>query len=438
MQDGRNIAAGETASQPPAPAAVSRVSTIVTTICWFGLFAEGYDLGAFGAVLPILMADKTWQLGPAVAGMVASATLVGMFFGGYGFGVIADRYGRKLTFIVCLSLFSFASAVSALAPSPLVLGLCRLAAGVGIGGIVPVAAALTSEYAAPGKANRQFALMYTGYSLGILAASLVSFAIVQRLGWRVVIGAGGVPLLLIPIIAILLPESIDHLRSRGREAKVLEISTRLGLPLPPGPVPDVTAAPAAGLAALFRPGLTAATLGFWFATFAGMIVVYGLNTWLPQIMRGAGYDLGPSILFLGVFALAAAAGGILLGLIADRGGRRPTIVLSFVIGAVAIMALSRVWPLPVTYLIVAISGVGSVSAAVMVTSYLASYFPSTLRATAVGSALSFSRFGAVCGPLAGGYIAQYHLAIVWNFAVFASAALLAGVSILLVPAVRAK
>ena len=425
---------------PLAPAqnaaAVSRVSMIVTAICWFGLFSEGYDLGAFGAVLPILMSDKGWHLGPAIAGMVASATLVGMFFGGFGFGVVADRYGRKPTFIACLSIFSLASAVSALAPSPLVLGLCRLIAGVGIGGIVPVAAALTSEYAAPGKANRQFALMYTGYSLGIFAASLVSFGIVQHAGWRVVVGIGGVPLLLLPLVVAFLPESLDYLCAKGRDVRAHGIATRLGLPMPGAIVQSVVAQPKPGLSGLFRPGYIAATLGFWFATFAGMIIVYGLNTWLPQIMREAGYDLGPSILFLGVFALAAAAGGLVLGLIADRYGRKQTIVGAFAIGAGAIMALSRIWPLPMTYMIVAISGIGSVSAAVMVTSYLASYFPATLRATAVGSALSFSRFGAVCGPLLGGLIAQYNLAIAWNFALFAAAALVAAASILLVPPLR--
>ncbi len=413
--------------------AVARTSMLVTSLCWIALFAEGYDMGALGAVMPALLGDASWNLGPGILGMIASSALVGMFFGGYFFGVFSDKYGRKSTLIICFSLFTVASGLAAISPSPTLFALCRFFAGLGVGGVVPVAAALTSEYAPPGKANRQFALMYSGYSLGIFAAALASFAMLEITGWRWVIGLGFAPILIVPVFLRWLPESVASLMSRGREAEARLLATRLNVALADGPGPDEGAAVSPGVRALFQPGFVSATLGFWFATFAGMILVYGLNTWLPQIMRSAGYELGPSIMFLGVFSLASAIGGVFLGNSADRFGRSRVIMAAFFGGAVTILLLSHRWPLPITYVIVALAGIGTVSAAVMVTSYLASYFPPTLRATAVGCCISFSRFGAVCGPLLGGMIAEYKLDVTWNFVLFAGSAVLAGLSILLVP-----
>lgn len=58
-----------------------------------------------------------------------------------------------------------------------------------------------------------------------------------------------------------------------------------------------------------------------------MLLVYGLNTWLPSIMRKSGYALGPSLLFLVVFSLASAVGGLFLGRIADRIGAKRAVAL---------------------------------------------------------------------------------------------------------------
>lgn len=411
------------------------ISARVTWLCWFALFAEGYDMGALGAVMPGLLSDRAWHLTPATAGLLGSAALVGMFFGAYLFGTVSDRSGRKRCLLICLALFSLASGCAAVAPTPTWFAVFRCISGLGIGGVVPVAAALTSEFAPPGQQNRQFALMYSGYSLGILGSAIASFLLLQSHGWRLVIGLGVLPVLLLPLIARLLPESVIYLRSCGREAEAAATAARFGIELPEtiptGQCPATNSA--RGLKALFASGVRRATIGFWIATFAAMVLVYGLNTWLPQIMRSAGYDLGPSILFLGVFALASSAGGIVLGFFADRVGRSRTITAAFLMGALAILSLAHAWPLTLTYSVVALAGIGSVSAAVMVTSYLASYFPPTLRATAVGCCLSFSRFGAVSGPMLGGLIASYKLHFEWNFVAFSSAALMAAAAILLVP-----
>lgn len=423
----------EVAAQTLALPSAARTSRRVTGICWFALFAEGYDVGVFGAVLPSLMADPTWRLEPAVAGMIASAVLVGMFFGSYLFGVVADTFGRKPSFVTCLLLFSIASGCAALAPTPTLFALFRAIAGIGIGGIVPICGALTSEYALPNQANRQFGLMYTGLALGIFAAAVVSFLLLDQLGWRVIVGFGALPAAAAPFFIWVLPESIAFLVAKGRTSEATALAEKLGVALPQLRTATNTRESQQGIRALLAPNNRRATSGFLVVYFASMLVIYGLNTWLPQIMRGAGYDLGSSIMFLGVFALSSATGGVLLGAIADRIGLAKVIFGAFASGAAAMLSLSIAWPLPVTYTIVAIAGVGSVSAAVIASSYAANYFPPTLRATALGCFVSFSRFGAICGPMLGGLIAERQLHIAWNFAAFAVAALAAGASILIVP-----
>ncbi|NOW45378.1 AAHS family benzoate transporter-like MFS transporter [Novosphingobium sp. SG751A] len=406
---------------------------LIIWICWFGLFSEGYDMGVLGAVLPGLLNDPAWHLGPTSASLLASAAMAGMFFGGYGFGVLSDRFGRKTCFIACLTLFSITSAAAAAAPTPLFFAAMRFLAGIGIGGIVPVAAAFACEFAPRGKINREFAIMYSGYSLGIFAAALASFFLLQNAGWRPIVALGAAPLVLLPAILWLLPESAAYLMGKGRYEKADDIARRYGLDPADLAPPPAEGAIKPGVRALFADGHARATLGFWLTTFTGMILVYGLNTWLPQIMRASGYDLGPSIMFLGVFALASSVGGIMLGRLADRHGRAPIIVAAFCGGAVAILLLSHKWPLMMTYGIVALAGVGTVSAAVMVTSYLSQYFSPALRATAVGSCLSFSRMGSICGPLLGGMIATYQLDMAWNFIGFAAVAALSALAIALVP-----
>ena len=172
---------------------------------------------------------------------------------------------------------------------------------------------------------------------------------------------------------------------------------------------------------------------FWVALFGGMLLVYGLNTWLPSIMRKAGYDLGSSLTFLVVFSLASAIGGILLGRAADRWGKKLILVLFYLVGAVGILLLMFPNVLVVNYLFVALAGIGSISTSLVLTGWVADYYPAHTRATATGWALSFARVGAIAGPLIGGAIAGAGLPIQWNFVLFAVVGGIAAVSIALIP-----
>lgn len=193
-----------------------RKGLLVVALCWLAIFAEGYDVGVLGAILPALAVDPVWKLTPLELGAMGGYTVIGMLLGGIVIGTLSDLYGRKPLFIACLSLFAACMVLTSLAPTPLLFGISRFVAGIGLGGIIPVAAALTVEYSPKDRRSFNYGLMYSGYSIGILTAALCSRAYLAEHGWRLIVLVGAVPFLAVPVFAFLLPESVESLVLRGK------------------------------------------------------------------------------------------------------------------------------------------------------------------------------------------------------------------------------
>ncbi|GER24459.1 MFS transporter [Zafaria cholistanensis] len=415
--------------------------------CWLAILAEGYDVGVLGAVLPALAEYREWgPLTPLQLGGLGSYALVGMLVGAMTIGTLSDRIGRKKMFLASVVIFTVTQLGAALAPTPEVFGLFRLLGGLGMGGIIPVAAALTIEYSAPKRRSFNYGLMYSGYSLGILVAALAAMILLPTLGWRWVVGLAALPVLLLPALAWIVPESLEYLMSKGRRAEAAALAGKLGIvPFHEG---DWTQARPAGtgvrpvgwkesLGALFSRSYVRPTIFFWISLFCGMVLVYGLNTWLPAIMKKAGYDLGSSLTFLMIFSLASAIGGIVLGRAADIRGKKLILVVFYLLGGVGILLMMFPNNILVNYMFVALAGIGSISTSLVLTGWVAEYYPSHARATATGWALSFARIGAISGPLLGGWIGSMALPFQWNFVLFSIVALAAAAAVAFIPRVPA-
>jgi AAHS family benzoate transporter-like MFS transporter len=378
-------------------------SLLVVGLCWLAIFAEGYDVGVIGAILPALSVDPVWQLTPIELGAIGSYTVIGMLIGGILAGTLSELHGRKPLFVACITVFSLCMIVSAMAPTPFIFGLSRFISGIGLGGIIPVAAALTVEYSPVKKKSFNYGLMYSGYSMGLLAAALCGRGFLEDHGWRTIVLIGAVPLLFVPIFLAFLPESVESLVQRGKHDAARKTAQRMGVGVPAaivrkhGKVGWRTV-----FNEIFSPKKAFETACFWIALFMGLLLVYGLAQWLPQIMRKNGYDLGNSLLFLAVFSLSSAIGGIVLGTWADRFGVRRTVACSYALGALGIVALAFKGSLLMNYVFVAIAGFGTVSASLVLTGFLAQRLDSSIRSAGTGWALSFSRIGALSGPLLGG------------------------------------
>ena len=359
----------------------ARTSVVVVALCWIGIFTEGYDVGFLGAILPALATDTSWKLTPIELGALGSYALFGML----------------------------------------------------VGGIIPVAAALTIEYSPARKKSLNYGIMYSGYSVGILAAALVGRALLPDHGWRPVVLIGAAPVVLVPLLAWLLPESLESLTARGRVDAARKLAAQLALPVPAGAPKSEAVGWRAVLGEIFSPRNAFATACFWSALFMGLLLVYGIAQWLPQIMRKSGYNLGDSLLFLAVFSFTSAIGGIVLGQWADRFGVKRTVALAYALGAIGIAALAFKGSMWLNYAFVAIAGFGTVSASLILTGYLADYLAPFVRSAGTGWALSFARIGALIGPLLGGYIASLNVGVQWNFYAFAVVAAIAAVATALIP-----
>lgn len=239
-------------------------------------------------------------------------------------------------------------------------------------------------------------------------------------------------------MARVLPESLEYLSHKGLHTQAKELANKLDINYQPTieQKQQKTQSVKEIIAVVFAKNHLRATACFWVALFCGMLLVYGLNTWLPSIMRKEGYNLGSSLTFLIVFSLASALGGLFLGKIADKYGVRNSVAFFFLLGAVGVGCLVFKQNIYMNYVLVAFAGVGSISAALILTGYIANYYPSNARASATGWALSFSRIGAMTGPMFGAYIASLGIATNWNFIAFAVIAVIAATAVALLPKKR--
>jgi MFS transporter, AAHS family, benzoate transport protein len=263
---------------------------LVVALCSATIIIDGYDLIVYGTVVPTLLGGGAeWTLTKPQAGAIGAYALAGMLIGAIAVGTITDIFGRRRIMIGCITWFTTAMGLAALAPTPELFGLARFAAGLGLGGVVPTAIALTIEYAHPRHRSETNALMFCGYSIGGIFVSLTAIGVVPTLGWRAMFWIGAaMGLVLLPLVIRLLPESASYLVVHGRRDEAQELARRFDLVLTePEPVAAKKRSAWSGLSSLFTPNLLAGTVLLWIGTAIGLLLVYGLNTWLVQIMREA-------------------------------------------------------------------------------------------------------------------------------------------------------
>ncbi len=413
----------------------------VVILCWVAVALDGFDLVVLGAVTPALLEYQEWGLTAPQIGVITSYGLFGMLIGALGIGTLADVIGRRSCILISVVSFSVFTALLAFAPSPGIFGLFRFLAGLGLGGLIPTAATMVSEFARMRRGSSSITFMMTGYHVGGVLTALFAIPILPLLGWRAMFVIGTLPAIaLVPLMLRNLPESTSFLVARGRRAEAEELASQYGISLEPEEVREVQTEERASeggrfgaLKTLFSGGYLLATLAFWVASFMGLLLVYGLNQWLPTIMRDAGYALGAALAFLLVLNVGAVIGLLVAGPVADRYGSKVACAGWFALAAVFLFLLSVPLPLPLTYIVVLVTGFFVFSAQVLLYAYVSKHYPTSGRGTALGWAAGIGRIGAICGPIFGGMLLGAGLAVPWGFYAFAAVGLLGSIFIAVVP-----
>lgn len=394
----------------------------VLALCFAGLAFEGYDLVSYGTVLPQLISADGWSIGAATAGLISTLTVVGMLIGSIVSGALADFTGRRTLTIASCAWFSVWMALCAVAPNAQLLGGARFMAGLGIGAFVPLVAALAVEFAPEGKGNRHSAIAWSGYPVGGVVAAFVGVMALEPLGWRFLFALGALPLItLVPLMYFALPESCAP--RRPADDAVLSDDA--------GHTPGAGAV--RGPKALFVDGVWMRTIVFGLMSASGLVLTYGLNTWLPQLMRANGYELGSALTFLMALNLGAATIPPILAKRADTSGPRTVIIAVFLAAAASILALSVVLPLGLVYILVFVAGAGTLGAQLLMSGFVATDYPITSRVAALSWISCAGRVGALGGPTLIGFLVAAGSSVETSFYVFAGFGILGAILAALIP-----
>ena len=372
---------------------------------------DGIDNQLLGIAIPAMM--REWALPRAAFAPILAGGMIGMMVGGAIAGIMGDRLGRKFVLTVSVVVFGLLTAAMALVDNLLVLGTLRFFAGLGLGGAMPNAAALTSEFVP--RRHRPFAVTLTivCVPLGGTFAGLVAGQLLPTLGWRFLFTLGGMLSLGVSLVLMrFLPESPRYLvRRPERWPELRQTLTRIGQPV----APDATfvdsgerVAERSSVSALFASDLRRDTLALWGAFFSCLLAVYVAFNWVPSMLSGAGLGLDVASTGLAAFNLGGVATAIAGGLIIARLGSKPTmlwmsagaIAAGLVLAAMPIVATSAALPI-----IVMLGIEGGLINGVQTTMYALAVhvYPTRLRATGVGTAIAIGRAGAVLSTYAGAW-----------------------------------
>ncbi|NMM85463.1 MFS transporter [Rhodococcus sp. SRB_17] len=409
----------------------------VVAIAAIAILFDGYDLVVYGTILPVLMNDpgQIGALSASQAGALGSYALIGVMVGALTCGAIGDHFGRRKLMLINIVWFSVGMALASFATSITSFGLLRFVTGIGVGGLVATAGAMIAEFAPPGRRNLFNAIVYSGVPAGGVMASILAIVLRDAIGWRGLFLIGALPLLILfPLAWFRLPESPVWLVARGRIDEAEAVSLKTGIPLLVNVTrPSGAAAEKVGFRALASKQYVWGTALLGLMSFAGLLLTYGLNTWLPKIMENAGYNAKGSLSFLLVLNGGAIIGGLLASRIADVTGPQRVVATTFGLAALALLLFTFGFPLPVLLASVAIAGVGTIGTQVLIYGFVSNYYSTSARAAGVAWCAGFGRLGGIFGPLIGGSLISAGISSESAFYVFAGIAVLGCIVTFFVP-----
>jgi AAHS family 4-hydroxybenzoate transporter-like MFS transporter len=371
---------------------------------------------------------------------------VGIMLGALFIAPLADRVGRRPVILGSILLFAAFTLATAWVDSPTALLWLRVLTGLGLGGCMPNAIALTTEYSPARLQGFLVTLMFNGFTLGSLLGGVLAHQLIPRFGWRAVFVAGGVlPLLLLPILFFVLPESLRFLALTGRNrAAVAAALKRVGSSEAPESLHARLSAQEgqvrASIRDLFTLGRGRATAVLWIVFFMSLLDVYLLVSWLPTALNQAGIPAQNAIILGSLLQVGALLGTLLCGAGLDRFGGNAVLMPAYVLGALSIAAIGVFSSsnFVVTTIAVILAGAGIIGGQTAANALAAAAYPTQIRSTGVGWALGIGRIGSIIGPLVAAGLLMVHVSVRGIFLVSAIPALVAAGAIALFGPWRGK
>lgn len=360
-----------------------RNAVMTILICFLIAFIEGIDLQSAGVAAAGV--SLHFALDKSSLGLFFSAAILGLLPGGLVGGRLGDRIGRKKVLIISVALFGLFSIFTALVTSYSGLLFARFMTGMGLGAALPNLVALASEAVSEKARGRAISLMYCGMPIGGIAVSLLASTALAA-DWKVIFYVGGVlPLLVIPLMMAFLPESRAFLATQQ----------------------STNTANQSKFSDLFNQYFRMPTLLLWVGYFFTMMVVYMLLNWLPSLLMDLGFQKKDATMVQMFFSVGAFIGTIVLGVLVDRWKMKNVILLMYsgiILGLVALNSFSTVNAM---YFAGALVGCFTIGGQMVLYALGSQVYPTQMRGTGVGTAMTVGRFGAMAGPaVAGQFLAM--------------------------------
>ena len=347
---------------------------------------DGYDIVIYGTVVPVLIEE--WGLSSVEAGTMGSAGLFGMLFGAILLSMMADRIGKKKGMILSIILFSSFTFLCGFADDPTMFSTYRFIAGLGLGGIMPNVIALCTEYAPSRFRSFVVSIVLIAYSIGGMLAPILGLTIMPHFGWESLFWVAGLPLILLPVIYKVVPESSAFLLQKGKSDAVMRIIAKVDPKAKTDQTFELTikddVKTKVPLIGLFQQKRARSTILFWVTYFMSLLMVYGLNTWLPNLMIEAGYGLSSSLAFLMILQGGSIIGTIAVARLSLNYDLKKMLAILYAVGAIGITLLGFGGSTFYIYILVGIAGASSIGAQHLIQAYVSQYYPPNIRSTALG------------------------------------------------------
>jgi MFS transporter, AAHS family, 4-hydroxybenzoate transporter len=380
----------------------------VFAICAAAMFLDGVDGQSIAVVAPLMANDLALSMGDV--GVMFATMQAGAIVGAVTFGWAADQVGRKPAILVGLALISLFTLLTAVDQRYFSLLAYRFGVGVGMAGLVPCLLALASEFSSARWRSTVVAIFAAGYPLGAAAGAFGGGVLAEHYDWQMVFYVGGIlPLLLLVIAILFLPESPPWLSSRGaRLGATQRLPPPADMPVTADLMPEIArtqpAARASAWRLIFHRSIIRDTLLLWaFCFFAGCVVRI-VSAWLPSLLVESGFTVKAAGSVLAVSNLACTVGMAVVGWLIDRFGARNILAPAALGCAVSAVGLAFLGSPLAVYLLT--SAIGFLMGMVASGSYAlpAVIYPTEIRSSGIGYGAGASRLGTTLAPLLVGYL----------------------------------
>lgn len=372
---------------------------------------DGFDVLSISFASPGIAKD--WGIDRGALGIVLSAELLGMAFGSFFLGNVADKIGRRPTAIGCLAVMSIGMFGAAHVNSIETLSLLRLFTGLGIGGMLACTNAMVAEFSNDRSRAAAVGIMAAGYPMGAILGGAFASSLLVDGTWRDVFTFGGyISAAMLPVLFFLVPETVGHIIQRNPPGALARVNRSLAAmghaPVAALPADTGQERPRIALSRLMQPDLRSRTLLLLLAYFFHVMTFYYVLKWIPKIVVDMGYAPSAAGGVLVWANVGGLAGSLLLSLLTLRIGLR-----YLMIGALVMSTMMVIWfgrgQTDLGGLSIAAASAGFFTNAAIAGFYplMAMSFPTEARAGGTGFVIGLGRGGAVLGPVAAGFLFQF-------------------------------